>query len=130
MENDPFLLVAQNSLLRIHPHRRHRRSIPPRPDPVPPDRDPRLRVELHILHNPLSRLCLHQGPHGRQHRIQDTFRSALHLPPAKISKYWRVTRLSLFKISGSQSNLSLVNFAITFLLLKQKSKSFNRKSRV
>ena len=84
MENDRFLPPAQGSFLRIHPHRRHR-SILPRLDPAQLDPDRRLRVELHILHNPRSRLCLRRCQRGRRRRIQDTFRSALLLPPEKIS---------------------------------------------
>src|SRR6266404_7950541 len=91
--------LAQDSLLKIHPHRRHRRAILPRPNPVRPDPVPRLQVELHTLHYPRSRLCLRRDRRGRRHRIQDTFRSALDLPPAKISKYWRgVARVSLIQI--------------------------------
>src|ERR1700682_6192355 len=92
MSNDEWKMIPlcpwlKTHSLRIHPHRRHR-SILPRLDPAQLDPDRRLRAELHTLHNPRSRLCPRRYQRGRRRRIQDTFRSALLLPPVKISN-WR-----------------------------------------
>src|SRR5260370_20148623 len=113
MENDRFLPLAQGSLLKIHPHRRHR-SILPRLDPAQRDPDRRLRVELHTLHNPRSRLCPRRYQRGRRRRIQDTFRSALLLPPEKISNTgaWAARAVELRSFSYYVVNLTLASLIL------------------